>query len=99
MLILHTYSSIAIRSLLVYSLLIVCFKSYAQPRDVKYSFDGPTNNLISPLSPVQKVDSIAETNGMARYFAKEYSESMKKIESQIENFDSTAQVFIRVFEN
>src|SRR2546423_1136977 len=101
----------AIKFLLLYLLLIISFNGFSQNEHntAIRRFDKQSTNFLSAvyyqttnsivLNSVQKIDSIAETNSMARYFAKEYGESMKKVAFQMEEFDSAAKVFIRIFEN
>ena len=101
----------AISKLFVCSSFLICLTGFAQDENnsskvLINDFVNFSANLVtkhsknnSALSPIQKVDSIAEAEDMARHFAAKYSESMKKIELQMQDFDSSAQTFIRIFEN
>lgn len=67
-------------------------------KSISTNSDNEDEKEIRVSNVILQVDSIANTNTIASYFCKAYSNSMKNIAMQIKGFDFGAKIFIQKFE-
>ena len=83
--------------------LIISHVCYTQNQNIfqgdNFSYSASNNYNQAQLNPVQQVDSIAHTMGIASHFARAYSQLMENIGIQIQTADSGANIFIKQFES
>jgi hypothetical protein len=99
-------SLILIKRVLLFNFLLISTSAHSQ-NEKKYSnhllntgvdsFSNSSGNAHAN-TPIEQIDSIANTNGIAKPFANIYRQIMKKINEQIQGMNSDVKIFITNFE-